>query len=86
MINVRTTEDIYPALREIIEELQKTGLEEHAVILTHRMTKVAWTSQGELFEELIKVLSDVETTKQSTMPTPLLGQVRVVLQKLREVV
>ena len=86
MIDVRTTEDIYPALREIIEELRKAGLEKHAAILTHRMTKVAWTSQNELFEELVKVLSDVETTVQSTMSGLLSGQVCVILQKLREVV
>ena len=85
MIEVRTTEDIYPALREIIEELRKAGLEKHGAILTHRMTKVAWTSRNELFEELVKVLSDVEATEQSTMPASLSGQVHVVLQKLREV-
>jgi hypothetical protein len=38
MIEVRTTEDIYPALREIIEEMRTTGLEKQAAILTHRMT------------------------------------------------
>ena len=86
MIKVRTTEDIYPALREVIEELTKAGLAKHAAILTHRMTKVAWTSRDELFEELVKVLSDLETTQGPTMPASLSDQVRLVLMKLREVV
>ncbi len=86
MIEVRTAEDIYPALREIIEEMRKTGLEKQAAILTHRMTKVAWTSRDELFEELVKVLSDIDATQGVAMPAPLSSQVRLVLKTLREVV
>ena len=83
MNEVRTAEDIYPALREIIEEMRRTGLERQAAILTHRMTKVAWTSRDELFEELVKVLADVEATQGPSMPTLLSDQVRLILKKLR---
>lgn len=84
MIEVRTAENIYSALREIIEEMRKIGLEKQAAILTHRMTKVAWTSRDELFEELVKVLSDVQATQGPTMPTLLSDQIRFVCTKLRE--
>lgn len=85
MLDVRTIDDIYPAVREIIEELRKAGLENQAAILTHRMTKVAWTSRDELFEELVKVLAEVVTKETSNLPAPLSDQIRVVLGKLREV-
>lgn len=86
MIEVHTTEDIYPALREIIEEMRKTGLEKQAAILTHRMTKVAWTSRDELFEELVDVLTNIDASQEVTMFVPLSNQVRLVLKTLREAV
>ena len=85
MIEIRTTEDIYTALREVIEELTKAGLLKYAAILNHRMTKVAWTSRDELFEELLKVLSDLEATQGPTMTTFLADQIRCLVKKLREV-
>lgn len=86
MNNVLTVEDIYPALRELICGLRNAGVDRYAAILTHRMTKVAWTSRDELFEELVRVLSEVEATQRSVMPVLLYDQVRLLVKKLSEYV
>lgn len=86
MMAVHTTDDIYPALREIIEVLRLSGLDKYAAVLAHRMTKVAWTSQTELFEELVRVLSDIEASQDAAMSATLSKQVRLLLKMLRDAI
>lgn len=80
-----TTETIYPALKILIMDLTKAGLTKHAEILTHRITKVAWTSRYELFEELIKILSELEKAHGMSMSVKLSAQVQALLKNLKEV-
>ncbi len=86
MRDVNTIDDIYPAIRELIAELQKAGLEKAASILTHRMTKVAWTSRNELFEELMKTLTTIGIEHKSALTTPLKNQIQLILQMLQKIV
>jgi hypothetical protein len=57
-VKIKTSEEIYVAIKELISELKTCGESKLSAILQHRTFQVAWTTRGELFEELIKVLSD----------------------------
>lgn len=84
MLDLRKTEDIYPAIKELIEELRKAKCNTLASILHHRMFKVTWTSSSELFEELVKVLDDLESPEVSMLPGPIISQIRSILKVLRK--
>jgi len=46
---VRTVEDLYPAIEELIAELKASGESKLSTILDHRMHRIAWTARSELF-------------------------------------
>lgn len=79
MIKVQTAEDVYPALDELVAELNATGHSRLATILHHRMHQVAWTARSELFEELREVLTDALKSDEAKFPVDLKQQLERVL-------
>ncbi len=58
MRNVTVIDDVYPAIKEIIQLLKETENEELSSTLDHRMYQVCWTTGNELLEELMNVLQN----------------------------
>lgn len=59
-MEVRSPEDLYPFVEDLILKLTRSGAAKLAAILDHRMHKVAWTSASELLEELRGVLEKAD--------------------------
>jgi len=57
-MEVRSPEDLYPLVEDLIIRLGREGDSRLAAILDHRMHKVAWTSAFEHLEELQRVLGN----------------------------
>jgi hypothetical protein len=53
---IKTADDFYRALGELIVTLKDAGHSRLADILDHRLRHVVWTTQSELFEELKNIL------------------------------
>ena len=79
MIEVRTIENIYPALEELIALLNESGHQNVSDILDHRMHKIAWTSRSESLEELQSILKRSLESDPMTLPRPLRDQLARVL-------
>jgi hypothetical protein len=83
MIHVQTVDDVYPALDELVVELNAFGEPRLAAILHHRMHQVAWTARSELFEELQSVLSKAVACDDTKLPQSLKEQIERVLRIIR---
>ena len=83
MIQVKTIEDVYPALDELVVEFKTAGYPRLATILHHRMHQVAWTARSELFEELQNVLTKALESDGATLPELLKEQINRVLLAIR---
>ncbi len=59
MQKVEIVHDIYPAIDELIKLLAKSGTQHISKTLYHRIYKVSWTCQSELFEELSHVFENI---------------------------
>lgn len=59
-MEVRSPEDLYPMVEDLILRLRRDGATRLAAILDHRMHKVAWTTASELLEELRGVLAKAD--------------------------
>ena len=79
MKQIKTAEDIYSAVDELVVQLKAAGQSRVAAILDHRMHKVAWTSRSELFEELQKILTKILETDSQNVPSLLREQIDRVL-------
>ena len=86
MIQVQTVEDVYPALDEVVAELNAAGQSRLATIFHHRMHEVAWTARSELFDELRDVLSDVLKSDAGKLAVELKQQMERVLVVVRDYV
>jgi hypothetical protein len=84
MVQVQTVEDVYPALDEVIAELNATVQSRLATILHHRMYQVAWTARSELFEELRDVLTDALKSDPGKLTVELKQQMERVLVVIRD--
>jgi hypothetical protein len=58
MIPIRTLDDLYSAVDELITELNSLNRTQLAGALSHRLHIVAWTTGSELIEELRSLLSE----------------------------
>jgi hypothetical protein len=63
-MEVRSPEDLYPIVEELILRLKRDGATRLAAILDHRMHKVAWTTASELLEELRAVLAKAKPNEE----------------------
>ncbi len=79
MRDVNTPDDVYPAIDELVSELNLLGKTDLAAKLAHRVHKVAWTTRAELFGELRKVLGGVG---QTGLPPQMGWQVRALMNAL----
>ncbi|HUV63272.1 MAG TPA: hypothetical protein VMW24_05195 [Sedimentisphaerales bacterium] len=68
MIDVKSVQDVYPAIEELIPVLEQLGYRDVSCKLDHRIHKVCWTSATELFEELGKLLRGVNSSKLDIGP------------------
>jgi hypothetical protein len=84
MIQVQTVDDVYPALDEVVVELNATVQSRLATILHHRMHQVAWTARSELFEELRDVLTDALKSDPGKLTVELKQQMERVLVVIRD--
>lgn len=75
-------QDVYTAVAELIAGLNAQGHHKLARILEHRMYKVPWTSNSELFEELEKVLKNALTEYKSLMDNQSIDKVRSIVALL----
>jgi uncharacterized protein YjgD (DUF1641 family) len=82
MKQVQTIEDVYPAIEELITELNSADRSNLAAIIDHRMHRVAWTARSELFEELRGVLTKALESQRTTLPEALKDQVQRVLKTI----
>ena len=80
MKRIQTVEDVYPAIEELIAELQLGSHSKLANILHHRMHQVAWTARSELFEELQSVLAEALQSDGPTLPEPIRNQMRQIVR------
>lgn len=78
MKQVRTVEDVYPAIDELVIELNLAGHSKLGASLYHRMYQVAWTSRSELSKELQNVLTKCATSEG--LPEFLRSQMMKVLE------
>jgi hypothetical protein len=58
VIPIRTLDDLYSAVDELITELNSLNRTQLAGALRHRLHIVAWTTGSELIEELRSLLSE----------------------------
>jgi hypothetical protein len=79
MLNVKTPDDVFSAVRELIVTLDRLGHKRVSTILQHRMCVVSWTSRSELFEELREVLAEFLATDGSRIDTLLADQIRSII-------
>ena len=79
MKQIKTAEDVYSAVDKLVVQLKASGQSRVAVILDHRMHKVAWTSRSELFQELQNILTEILETDGQNVPSLLRGQIDRVL-------
>lgn len=77
------TEKIYEAVRRIIASMESTGFQTYADILTHRMTKVAWSSRDELFKELLEVFAKVRMQDELNIQESIMDEIAVVERSIR---
>jgi hypothetical protein len=56
MTPIKTADNFYRALGELIVALKDAGHSRLADILDHRLRRVVWSTQSELFEELKSIL------------------------------
>lgn len=63
-MEVRSPEDLYPIVEDLILRLKRDGATRLAAMLDHRMHKVAWTTASELLEELRAVLAKTERNEE----------------------
>jgi bifunctional pyridoxal-dependent enzyme with beta-cystathionase and maltose regulon repressor activities len=84
MRQLQTIEDVYPAVEELIVELNRTTHSHLASILDHRMHQVAWSTGSELLEELQAVLREALDLQKEGMPESLVIQVQRVIQIIDE--
>jgi hypothetical protein len=84
MIQVQTIKDVYPALDELVAELNEAGQSRLATTLHHRMHEVAWTARSELFEELRDVLTGALKSDAGKLPAELKQQMERVLVVIRD--
>lgn len=85
MTDIQTTEDIYSVVRKVTGELERVGLDRPAAILTHRMTKVAWTTSGDLLDELLKVFAGIESEYAAQLPATLREEITSLCESIRRV-
>lgn len=83
MIDIKTVDDIYPAVEEIIERLRAHPISKLSAILDHRMHKVAWTTRDELLEELHKVFSTAITEKEVFFDLEIRNQIDMLLRVIK---
>jgi hypothetical protein len=84
MTKLKRYEDVYPAVREIVGQMDTNGFESEAALLMRLMNDVSWTSGSELWAELVRFLSDFQDVNKAAMPSTLAEQIEVVVTKMRE--
>ena len=84
MIDPKTAEDVYPAVNELISELQSVGQSRLAAILDHRIHRVVWTSRSELFTELRDILRKAVANEDGGLPALMARQMQKVLLAIEE--
>ena len=62
MIRIQSSDDIYPAIEELIILLKNQPASKLSAIIDHRMHKVSWTTRNELLEEIHNVLKKYRGT------------------------
>jgi hypothetical protein len=83
MIEINKKEDIYPAINELIYFFEQNDKEEISGILRHRMFKVSWTSQSELFEELSSVLKNIIKKNNKTFDEIIVNQIDKIIKMIQ---
>jgi len=83
MLQIKTINDVYPALDELIVELKEAGQSRLATILHHRMHEVAWTARSVIFEELRDVLTGNLKGDTGKLPLEVKQQMERVLVAIR---
>lgn len=78
-MQIRSLEDIYPALDELISELALAGDSRLAAILHHRLHVVAWTTSSELYEEIQRIFAEPLRRDDPSLPQRLKEQIKTIL-------
>lgn len=81
MIQIKTASDIYPAVEELIKQLNQHPKSNLSAILNHRMHKVAWTTGSELLEELYTVLK--ESHSNSLFDSNIQNQIKTLMDIIK---
>jgi len=81
---VRTVEDLYPAIEELIAELKASGESKLSTILDHRMHRIAWTARSELFDELREVFRKALEVEPPNLPLSLRNDIQTLLQVISD--
>ena len=84
MIQIKTIDDLFPALDELVTELKTSGHSRLAAILHHRLHKVAWTTRCELFEEIAIVFNEALDSDHVKLQEPLKKTMRSILAMIGE--
>jgi len=79
MKQIKVTQDVYPALDELVIELKKTNQRHLAVSLHRRMHEDVWTTGSELYEELQNILTNALRSREIKLPKVLKKQLEQVL-------
>lgn len=73
-------EDVYPCLDDLMLRLKRNGELEGCSTLKHRMYEVSWTSQSELYDELLSVLDEILVRNNQNDISKLIQSITKVIQ------
>jgi predicted nucleic acid-binding Zn-ribbon protein len=63
---IKHIDDIYSDIKDLIQSLRSIGDMELSSVLDHRMTKVSWTSNSELLEEILDIMKKYQEREDSS--------------------
>ena len=86
MRRLRTAEDVYAALEELVVGLDASGRGALAKKINHRLHKVAWTTRLELLEEMEVVIDKALKSDRLNLPPSFSSQMGEVLRAIRRLV
>lgn len=79
MTPIRTLDDLYSAVDELITELNSLNRAELARALSYRLHKVAWTTGSELMAELRSLLSETLSADGERLPLAVKEKIQSIL-------
>jgi hypothetical protein len=79
MVPIRTLDDLYSAVDQLITELNSLNRTRFAGVLSHRLYDVAWTTGSALLEELRSLLNEALSANAEPLPLAVKQKIQRIL-------